>query len=182
MQVLDLFEKMGCVKLHILDQQYKNTELKVSCVKKELTLKNSAVNGRKAILINRIDPGMLDGDYYDRDAVYLGNDRIDDNKVYQLKVNYSAKFENTDVNWGGTLNEKHYTELQTKSNDLGTVQDVFVTGDAVSDKRIQSLHPAIRMQATNFIKEANAGSDGTLIRVAQGFRTYCQKIKKDFQF
>lgn len=47
---------MGCVKLHILDQQYKNTELKVSCVKKELTLKNSAVNGRKAILVRYIDP------------------------------------------------------------------------------------------------------------------------------
>ncbi|MFV0419283.1 MAG: hypothetical protein ACK5KT_11205 [Dysgonomonas sp.] len=47
---------MGCVKLHILDQQYKNTELKVSCVKKELTLKNSAVNGRKAILLIYTDP------------------------------------------------------------------------------------------------------------------------------
>lgn len=126
--------------------------------------------------ITRVDPtGMLDGDYYDRDGVYLGNDGIDDNKVYQLKDNYRAKFENTDVNWGGTLSEKHYTELQTKSNDLGTVQDAFVTGDAVSDKRIQSLHPAIRMQATDFIKEANAGSDGTLIRVAQGFRTYAEQ-------
>jgi RHS repeat-associated protein len=126
--------------------------------------------------ITRIDPtGMLDGDYYDRDGVYLGNDGIDDNKVYQLKDTYRAKFENTDVNWGGTLSEKHSTELQTKSNDLGTVQDAFVTGDSVSDKRIQSLHPAIRMQATDFIKEANASSDGTLIRVAQGFRTYAEQ-------
>ncbi|MGJ1420760.1 RHS repeat-associated core domain-containing protein [Sphingobacterium spiritivorum] len=126
--------------------------------------------------INRIDPtGMLDGDYYDKNGKYLGNDGIDDNKVYQLKDNYRAKFENTDVNWGGILSEKHYTELQTKSNDLGTVQDAFVTGDVVSDKRIQGLHPAIRMQATDFIKEANANSSSTMIRVADGFRTYAEQ-------
>jgi hypothetical protein len=116
-----------------------------------------------------------DGDYYDRNGKYLGNDGIDDNKVYQLKDDYRAAFENTNVNWGGTLSENHYTELQTKSNDLGTVQDAFVTGDAVSDKRIQSLHPAIRMQATEFIKDANTSSDGTMIRVAQGFRTYAEQ-------
>jgi RHS repeat-associated protein len=123
-----------------------------------------------------IDPnGMMYGDYYDRNSKYLGNDGIDDGKVYQLKNNYRARFENTDINWGGTLSEKHYTELQAKSNDLGTVQDAFITGDAVSDKRIQSLHPAIRMQATDFIKEANTSSDATLIRVAQGFRTYAEQ-------
>jgi RHS repeat-associated protein len=126
--------------------------------------------------IMRTDPtGALDGDYYDADGVYLGNDGIDDNKVYQLKDNYRAKFENTNVNWGGTLEEKHYNELKSKSNDLGTVQDAFVTGDAISDKRIQSLHPAIRMLATDFIKEANANSSGTLIRIAQGYRTYAEQ-------
>ena len=104
--------------------------------------------------------------------MYLGNDGINNSKNYQLKDNYRAKIENTDVNWGGTLSEVYYTKIQTKSNDLGTVQDAFVTGDAVSDKRIQSLHPAIRMLATDFIKEANVNSDGTLIRFAQGFRTY----------
>jgi RHS repeat-associated protein len=126
--------------------------------------------------IGRVDPsGMMDGDYYDNNGKYLGNDGIDDKKVYQLKAEYRAKFENTDVNWGGTLSEKHYTELQAKSNYLGSVQDAFVTVDPISDKRIQSLHPAIRMQTTNFIKEANANSDGTLIRVAQGFRTYAEQ-------
>ena len=35
---------MGCVKLHILDEQYKRTELKVSYFNKGLTLKNSAGN------------------------------------------------------------------------------------------------------------------------------------------
>lgn len=126
--------------------------------------------------VGRIDPtGCEDGDYYDKNGKYLGNDGIDDNKVYQLKAEYRAKFENTDVNWGGTLSEKHYTELQAKSNYLGHVQNAFVTGDPISDKRIQSLHPAIRMQTTNFIKEANANSNGTLIRVAQGFRTYAEQ-------
>ena len=120
-----------------------------------------------------VDPdGCAFGDYYDRNGVFLGNDGIDDNKVYQLKDGWRAKFENTNVNWGGILSEKHYHELQSKSTCLGTVQEVFVTGDPVSDKRIQSLHPAIRMQATNFIKEANANSNGTLIRVSQGYRTY----------
>ena len=126
--------------------------------------------------ITRVDPtGMLDGDYYDSGGVYLGNDGVDDDKVYQLKEGYRAKTENTDVNWGGTLAENHSQEIRDKSNDLGTVKDAFVTGDAVSDKRIQSLHPAIRMQATDFIKEANVGSSGTLIRIAQGFRTYAEQ-------
>jgi hypothetical protein len=170
---------VGCLKLHILEQQYKNTELKVGYFNKELTLNNSVYNERNNILVRNIDPDgrmavdvMPPGDYYDKNGKYLGNDGIDDNKVYQLKDNYRAKFENTDVNWGGTLSEKHYTELQGKSNDLGTVQEAFVTGDAVSDKRIQSLHPAIRMETTNFIKEVNANSSGTSIRVAEGFRTY----------
>ncbi|MDR1876291.1 MAG: M15 family metallopeptidase [Flavobacteriaceae bacterium] len=127
--------------------------------------------------VRYIDPtGMKpEGDYYDKYGTYLGSDGIDDNKVYKLKDDYRARFENEDVNWGGTLDEKHYTELQSKSHDLGTVQDAFVTGDAVSDKRIQSLHPAIRMKATDFIKEANTNSSGTLIRIAQGFRTYAEQ-------
>ena len=35
---------MGCVKLHILDQQYKKPELQVSCHNKKLTSKNSVLN------------------------------------------------------------------------------------------------------------------------------------------
>ena len=38
---------MGCVKLHILDQHYKQTELKVSYIKKELTLNNRVQNARR---------------------------------------------------------------------------------------------------------------------------------------
>jgi RHS repeat-associated protein len=112
------------------------------------------------------------GDYYDKQGNYLGSDGINDDKVYQLKDGYRAKFENTNINWGGALSERYYTDLQSKSNDLGFTHEAFVTGDASSDEKIQSLHPAIRMKATDFIKEANANSPNTLIRVSQGFRTY----------
>jgi hypothetical protein len=47
---------MGCVKLHILDQQYKSTELRVSYINKKLTLNFCAENLRRCILINFIDP------------------------------------------------------------------------------------------------------------------------------
>lgn len=127
--------------------------------------------------INFIDPtGMSkDGDYYSRDGNWLGHDGVDDNKVYRLKDGQEPNYENKNVNWGGQLSEEHSERLRNNSDYLGTIQDAFVTGDAVSDKRIQSLHPAIRMQATDFIKEANANSEGTLIRVAQGFRTYAEQ-------
>jgi hypothetical protein len=41
---------VGCLKLHILDEQYKSTELKVSYLNKELTLKNSGYNERRSLL------------------------------------------------------------------------------------------------------------------------------------
>lgn len=47
---------MGCIKLHILDEQYQRTELKVSYSYKKLTSKNSAVNPRNGMLINFTDP------------------------------------------------------------------------------------------------------------------------------
>ena len=43
---------MGYVKLHILDQQYKQTELKVSYINKELTLNCCAQNQRKETLLD----------------------------------------------------------------------------------------------------------------------------------
>ncbi|MDO8997533.1 MAG: RHS repeat-associated core domain-containing protein [Sediminibacterium sp.] len=74
-----------------------------------------------------IDPDGMFADYYGSDGVYLGNDGIDDNKVYQLKNEYRAKFENKSVNWGGELSEKHSSELRQKSNDLGVVQEFKLT-------------------------------------------------------
>jgi len=122
--------------------------------------------------IRFVDPDGMFADYYDNQGTYLGNDGKDDGKVYKLKDNMSAKFENKSVNWGGKLSETHAKDLESKSNYLGKVEDAFVTGDAPTDKRIQSLHPAVRMKATEFIKQANEEMDGTTIRVAQGYRTY----------
>jgi len=47
---------MGCVKLHILDEQYKRTELQVSYINKELTSNNSAENLRRWMLLRYNDP------------------------------------------------------------------------------------------------------------------------------
>ena len=122
--------------------------------------------------IRFIDPDGMFADFYDGQGTYLGNDGKDDGKVYQLKENVVAKFDNKTVNWGGKLSETHSKDLIAKSDFLGNVQEAFVTGDAATDKRIQSLHPALRMKATDFIKQANEASDGTTIRMAQGYRTY----------
>ena len=135
--------------------------------------------------INRIDPdGALDigvqppGDYYDENNNYLGNDGINDNKVYQ--VTGSSKFSINDFKDGGKYHNNQ-ADFNKNNGDgfsvnyKGKVSDVFVTGDTPSDKRVQSLHPAIRMKATNFIKDANVSSGNTLIRMAQGFRTYAEQ-------
>ena len=123
--------------------------------------------------IKLVDPdGRMIGDYYDAQGNYLGTDGIEDKKIYQLKENYRPIYENTEVNWGGTLSEKHYTEIKDKSNYLGEISNVFVTGDKITDSRICELHPAIRMLARDFILEANEQYDGDFIRISQGFRTY----------
>jgi hypothetical protein len=51
---------MGCIKLHILDEQYKSTELKVSYINEKLTPNFCAENLRSGMLINRIDPTGMD--------------------------------------------------------------------------------------------------------------------------
>jgi uncharacterized protein RhaS with RHS repeats len=92
--------------------------------------------------IKFIDPdGMqVDGDYYDSSGTYLGNDGIDDNKVYQLKEDFRAKTENTEVNWGGTLADNHSQELRDRSNDLGEVTEIKMTftGEANSKNSKQA--------------------------------------------
>ena len=108
----------------------------------------------------------IEGDYYNSTGKYLGNDGINYNKVYiTTEGNYNYMMRCT--GGGG----KNVQALQNSSNYVGTVSSVFVTGDNVPDKRIRSLHPAIRMEATEFIKDANNSSGGTLIRVVQGHRT-----------
>lgn len=69
----------------------------------------------------------------DADGNYLGDGGKDDGKVYQLESKYRARFENKNVNQGGTLSEKHYIELQAKSNDLGVAEvRMTFTGEANS--------------------------------------------------
>jgi RHS repeat-associated protein len=67
-----------------------------------------------------IDPdGMFEGDYYDRTGTKLGNDGNDDGKVYLLNKGKEANKENTTVNWGGKLAEKHVAELKEASTKVG---------------------------------------------------------------
>jgi hypothetical protein len=87
-----------------------------------------------------IDPdGNEMGDFYDQNKTYLGNDGIDDGKVYQLKEGIQANFKNTKVNWGEKLSEKHSNELKSKSNDLGVAEvKLTFTGNANSKNPKQS--------------------------------------------
>lgn len=57
---VNLLKKMGCIKLHILDEQYKSTELRVSYINKKLTPNFCAENLRRWTLINAIDPDGRD--------------------------------------------------------------------------------------------------------------------------
>jgi RHS repeat-associated protein len=67
-----------------------------------------------------IDPDGNDGDYYDTDANYLGNDGIDDGKIYVLNDGLRAKTENTEVNWGETLDKRHSDALKKNSQEAET--------------------------------------------------------------
>ena len=78
---------MGCVKLHILDEQYKRTELKISYTNKELTFNNSVENERKGTLMRYIDP---DG----REAWEVNNQWNDDyiNKFSSFVSNQTNQY------------------------------------------------------------------------------------------
>lgn len=75
--------------------------------------------------VKYVDPtGCEIGDFYDRKGNYLGNDGEQDGKIYLLKKGYRAKTENTNVNWGGTLSEKHVNELKSKSEEISMESDL----------------------------------------------------------
>jgi hypothetical protein len=114
--------------------------------------------------VSLFDPdGKRVGDYYDQFGNWLYSDKLDDQRVYRVSTLPPVS---SDIPGGPNTPLIQY---------IGQVKDVFTTGDPVSDSRIQNLHPAIRMKATNFIKTANEGSSGTKIRVAQGFRTFSEQ-------
>ena len=72
---------MGCVKLHILDEQYKSTELKVSYINKKLTSNFCVQNLRSGMLIRYIDPdGRSTRVAQNEDGTYtiIGGDLDDD--------------------------------------------------------------------------------------------------------
>ncbi|GHT41673.1 hypothetical protein FACS189437_08870 [Bacteroidia bacterium] len=91
---------MGCVKLHILDEQYKRTELKISYFNKELTQNFCAGNQRKVSVyaycnnnpIRYIDPtGLAWRSTYDEDRdgnrTFNGYEWIDEDKSYDADGN-----------------------------------------------------------------------------------------------
>jgi len=56
---------MGCIKLEILDQQYKRTEIKVSSPQKELTSNFFVTSTRREIVVKYVDPtgmGWVEGE------------------------------------------------------------------------------------------------------------------------
>ena len=81
---------MGCIQLHILDRQYKNTELKVSYTNKKLTLNNSAVKERREILVRFIDPNGMMYDWFQSES---GSVFWKDSREKELNVN-GEKFRN----------------------------------------------------------------------------------------
>jgi len=114
---------LGCVQLHILQQQYKRTELKVSYRNKELTLKNSALNERSNILVNRIDP---DG----RDARLVGSGTKEDPFIIQAKYFYK----------NGSLNEDQLKGLNgaiTAYNSAGGKEGIKIKNEDGSSSYVK---------------------------------------------
>jgi len=112
---------MGCVKLHILDEQYKRTELKVSYINKELTSKNSAVNLRSGMLVRFVDPN---GDdvylyYYVAGNTHNGKPDSDADAMFWA----SALTRANDMLKNGTIKEGDAYVIRSVS-DIGTIGDL----------------------------------------------------------
>ena len=103
---------MGCVKLHILDKQYKRTELKISYTNKELNFNNSVQNERKGTLIRYVDPNGMDWYEYDEEdedgneithikwTDYKNQDEMNKNNVFGKYLGKAV------VTFDGSRNEK----------------------------------------------------------------------------
>ena len=57
--------------------------------------------------------------FYSRSGVNLGNNGIDDKKMFLMNEGKRAKIENTNINWGGTLNESTSNQLMKASTEIG---------------------------------------------------------------
>jgi hypothetical protein len=89
---------MGCVKLHILDEQYKKTELQVSYSNKKLTSNFYVQNLRSGMLIRYIDPdGRETRVAMNEDGTYrvIGGELNKDRNIYVYSQdkdgNYTVK-------------------------------------------------------------------------------------------
>lgn len=99
----------------------------------------------------RIDPtGLLDGDYYDRQGNYLGNDGIDDGKVYT--VSGDSKFSIGDFQEGGKYfnNQTGFAETNGAGysvNELGVKHSELLKMAAVTYGEASQLNDTKEMFA-----------------------------------
>ncbi len=137
--------------------------------------------------ILRIDPdGMLDGDYFDRESNYLGNDGIEDGKVYVLNEGVRAKTENTNVNWGGKLADNHLNQIKSKSteiamdSDLGhMIRTVYAEAGGESIESKTAVAEVIRNRAQD--KTSNS-KENNYVAIFSKVDTYEEVVKQSGQF
>ncbi|RAK70027.1 DUF5675 family protein [Hymenobacter edaphi] len=69
--------------------------------------------------IKNIDPdGRLEGEFRDRQGNNLGNDGINDDKIYLLNEGVRARTEDCSINWGGELTKKQSDQLKKYSTEV----------------------------------------------------------------
>jgi hypothetical protein len=150
---------LGCLKLHILEQQYKKTELKVSYFKKELTPKSTVQKDRSNTLIRFIDPDgrmavdvIPPTDLYNTKGKKIGTDGVDNGVKMVVTDNKEAR-----------------QISRTKGNvDLSTVQSgVTLPSDATLT---ESLNVLDRTIANGGLKEESSivMNDGTVVQGETG--------------
>jgi hypothetical protein len=123
-------KNMGCIKLSILDQQYKSTELRVSYINKKLTLNFCAENLCSGTLLQYIDPsGMEIDDYFDIEGKYLGSDNA---KTDNVRIIDRATWDaNKTVNEDGSESIDHKT---------GNMESVALSESDMSDQQQLSVY------------------------------------------
>ena len=111
--------------------------------------------------IMRSDPtGALDGDYYDSDGNHLGNDGIDDGKVYE--VSGSSRFSINDFQEGGKYHNNQSAYNQNNGdgfsvNYVGDVTEVNMTFTGSAN----SSNPKQADGQLNIIQSVSNGKDYT---------------------
>jgi RHS repeat-associated protein len=125
-----------------------------------------------------IDPTGMDGDYYDNQANYLGNDGIEDNKVYVLNDNKIANKGNKNVNWGGLLSKTHANQLKQSSQEAempGKITEKLDANENPASEKYNQYDKEIAV-ATHLINREI--SKGTL-SIGQGYNLGKKATKLD---